>query len=79
VFRALKPGGLLAIIDAPASPGEAREKYYDRHRIPEAFVREDSARSGFSFIRQEPGFHSPDRDRGYFFLIFKKPETKNAY
>lgn len=78
VFRALKPGGVLAIIDAPAPAGEAREKYYERHRIPESFVREDAARDGFRFVRREPGFHSPDRDRDYFFLIFRKPEAKTA-
>src|SRR5215475_7454894 len=78
LFRALKPGGLLAIIDAPAPPGEARENYYARHRIPERFVRGDAAHNGFTFVRQEPGFHSPDRDRDYIFLIFKKPETKNS-
>ena len=76
VFRALKPGGMLAIIDAPAPAGEAREKYYERHRIPEQFVRDDAAHNGFSFVRQEPGFHSPERGRDYFFLIFKKPESK---
>ena len=74
-FRALKPGGLLGIIDAPAAPGEPREKYFDRHRIPEQLVRDDTARSGFSFVRKEPGFNSPDRGRDYYFLIFKKPET----
>ena len=76
VFRALKPGGLLAIIDAPAPPGEPRENYFDRHRIPEQFVREDTAHNGFNFVRQEAGFHSPERGRDYFFLIFKKPEAK---
>ena len=78
LFRALKPGGLLAIIDAPAQPGEAREKYYERHRIPEQFIRDDAAHNGFSFVRQEPGFHSPDRGRDYIFLIFRKLETKNS-
>lgn len=78
VFRALKPGGLLAIIDAPAAPGEPSENYFERHRIPEQFVRDDAGRNGFSFFRQEPGFNSPDRGRDYFFLIFKKPETKTT-
>jgi len=76
-FRALKPGGLLAIIDAPAAPGEPRENYFDRHRIPEQVVRDDTAHSGFSFVRQEPGFHSPERGRDYYFLVFQKPPTKS--
>jgi predicted methyltransferase len=73
MFRALKPGGLLGIIDAPAKTGEPRENYYDRHRIPEQLVREDTARNGFRFLRQRPAFTPPDSDRTYFFLIFQRP------
>jgi ubiquinone/menaquinone biosynthesis C-methylase UbiE len=78
IFRALRPGGLLAIIDAPAKPGDRRESYYDRHRIPEKLVREDTARNGFRFLRQLPTFTPPDSDRTYFFLIFEKPPSPNA-
>lgn len=78
ILRGLKPGGLLGIIDAPAKPGEAREKYYERHRIPEQFVRDDAARCGFRFVRQEPGFNPPDNDRNYFFLIFQKPDNRST-
>ena len=73
IYLALKPGGLLAIIDCPADPGESREKYYPRHRIPEQLVREDTARNGFTFLHQQPTFTPPDSDRTYFFLIFQKP------
>jgi predicted methyltransferase len=79
ILRALKPGGLLGIIDAPAKPGEAREKYLERHRIPEQFVRDDAARCGFKFVRQEPGFNPPDNDRNYFFLILQKPENRSTH
>ena len=78
MLRALKPGGLLAIIDAPAKPGDRRESYYERHRIPEKLVREDTARNGFRFLRQLPTFTPPDSDRTYFFLIFEKPASANA-
>lgn len=78
IFRALKPGGLLAIIDAPAKPGNRRDSYYERHRIPEKLVREDTARNGFAFVRQLPTFTPPDSDRTYFFLIFQKPASTAA-
>jgi len=79
ILRALKSGGLLGIIDAPAKPGEPREKNYEGHRIPEQFVREDAARCGFTFVRQEPGFNPPDNDRNYFFLIFDKSENRSTH
>ncbi len=78
ILRALKPGGLLGIIDAPAKSGEPRGKYFERHRIPEQFVRDDAARCGFTFVRQEPGFNPPDNDRNYFFLIFQRPENRST-
>lgn len=73
MYRGLKPGGLLVIIDSPIPPGEPRENYFKDHRIPEQLVREDAARNGFRFVRQEPGFHRPESRRSYFFLIFEKP------
>lgn len=78
MFRALKPGGLLGMIDAPAEGGEPRESYYGRHRIPEQLLREDAARNGFIFLRQRPAMTQPDSDRTYFFLIFQKPASAAA-
>jgi predicted methyltransferase len=70
---ALKPGGLLAIIDGVAEPGKSRAEYYSRHRMPEGSVREDAAREGFRFVRKEPGFLRPDQKKDFYFLIFEKP------
>ena len=72
MFRALKPGGLLGIIDHTAAPGEPREEYFKRHRMPEELVREDAARNGFAFLARPPGFKNADGEDWYF-LIFKKP------
>lgn len=70
---ALKPGGLLAIIDGVAEPGKPRAEYYSRHRMPEEIVRGDVAREGFRFVRKEPGFLRPDQKKDFYFLIFEKP------
>ncbi|MGH9779438.1 MAG: methyltransferase domain-containing protein, partial [Candidatus Acidiferrales bacterium] len=72
-FRALKPGGLLGIIEAEDEPGKPREDYYGRHRMPEEVVREDAARAGFRFLRTEPGFTRPSPNKEFYFLIFEKP------
>ena len=73
LFRALKPGGLLGIIEAADEPGKPRENYYSRHRMPEEVVREDAERAGFRFLRNEPGFTRPSRRKEFYFLIFAKP------
>jgi predicted methyltransferase len=73
LLAALKPGGLLAIIDGADEPGKPRTEYYSHHRMPEELVREDAAREGFRFLRKEPGFLRPDQNKDFYFLIFENP------
>lgn len=72
-FRALKPGAVLAILDPRDEPGKPRKHYQDRHTLPQQLAREDAARAGFRFLRELPGYHSPDRDKDFYFLLFEKP------
>ncbi|MGH9804699.1 MAG: methyltransferase domain-containing protein [Candidatus Acidiferrales bacterium] len=73
LFRALRPGGRLGVIDAATEPGEDRETYFRRHRVPAELVREDAERSGFRFLRRRPGFTRPRDNREFWFLLFEKP------
>ena len=73
IYLALKPGGLFALIDGVAEPGQPREEYYSRHRMPQQIERQDAERNGFRFLRQEPGFARPEPKKDYYFLIFEKP------
>jgi ubiquinone/menaquinone biosynthesis C-methylase UbiE len=72
--RALKPGGTLVILDKEAQRGLPRIAFHMAHEIPKELVREDAARNGFDFVREEEGFTPNDRQdvRRWYFLIFKK-------
>jgi predicted methyltransferase len=72
--RALKPHGLLAIIDCDAAPGESPESSVRHHRVPAAAVRNEAVRNGFRFLRSELGFVDPATPLSYwFFLVFERP------
>jgi len=73
IYIALKPGGLLSIIDRPSEPGQPRSYYLRRHRIPKELVLEDAARHGFVFLWEAPGFTPPGDPTQWYFLIFQKP------
>jgi predicted methyltransferase len=73
IYRALKPGGLLALIDGSAEPGRSRDTYYSRHEMPEEVERQDAERNGFRFAREEPGFTRTDDQKKFYFLILEKP------
>ncbi len=75
MIRALKPGGLLAIIDHETKPGQPRSSYFEHHKIPQELVREDAARNGLRFLREEKGFDLGQEVREHwFFLIFERPK-----
>jgi len=72
--RALKRGGLLAIIDCEAERGEFPDSYARHHRVPSAAVRDEATRNGFRFLRNEIGFVNPATPFSYwFFLVFERP------
>lgn len=73
MYRALKPGGRLGVIDHSDAAGKPRKTYQDRHTIPEELVREDATRNGLQLLRKAPGFKNEDGDL-WFFLIFEKPK-----
>ena len=75
-YRALRPGGLLGIIEYAAPDNMPREESYTRHQIPPHTVREEITAEGFEFVSRRPDFHVPNRSwgRDQYFLLFEKPE-----
>jgi predicted methyltransferase len=73
VYRALKPGGRLVIIDGEGPTGRARTEYHRLHAIPDELVREEVARHGFVFKESRPGFYDAEYGKKMYFLIFERP------
>jgi predicted methyltransferase len=77
VFRALKPGGRLVIVDGEGPAGKPRTEYHRLHTIPAELVREEITRNGFVFKESRPGFYDAEYGKKFYFLIFERP-TPNA-
>jgi predicted methyltransferase len=72
VFRALKPGGRLVIIDGEGPTGKPRTEYHRLHTIPAELVREEVTRNGFVFKESRPGFYDEEYGKKFYFLIFER-------
>ena len=74
IRQAMKPGGLLGIIDKAEEPGLPRNEYNSRHTIAVEVVVDDAARNGFRLLRHERGFNS-SRGQKWWFVVFEKAKT----
>jgi predicted methyltransferase len=63
IHNALKPGGILAIIDHSALAGTGKSAALDLHRIDEEFARKDIESAGFKFEAASDVLRRPDDDR----------------
>lgn len=73
VYRALKPGGRLGIIDGEAASGQPRTTYHRWHAIPAELVREELTRNGFVYKESRPGFYDQEYGKKMYFQIYEKP------
>lgn len=55
IFRALKPGGVYAVVDHSGRPGTGSTEVKTLHRIEEKLVREEIRKAGFKLV-SEAGF-----------------------
>lgn len=64
LFRATRPGGIVAVIDHVAAPGrDTRAEVEATHRILPATVRADFERAGFVFDGESAMLTNPQDDR----------------
>lgn len=63
IHDALKPGGILAIVDHSAKPDTGKSAAQELHRIDEVFARKDIESAGFSFAAASDVLRHPEDDR----------------
>ncbi len=77
MFRALRPGGRLVVIDRAADREGDREAYFARHAITPAVVLEEVERHGFTLAGRPPSLDDPGDSRDMFFLVFERPDRRD--
>jgi predicted methyltransferase len=70
IAAALKPGGILLIVDHSAKPGTGSQDADKLHRIDAAYARRDIESHGFKLVKQADFLHNPADDRS---MISYKP------
>ena len=89
LFRALRPGGRMLVVDHSAVAGSGSSAAQGLHRIDEAFARADFERAGFRFVAASDVLRSGADDRSTnvfdpairgktdrFVLVFEKPSRE---
>jgi predicted methyltransferase len=61
-YRALKPGGVLLVVDHAAEAGSGVRDTDSRHRIDPARIRRDLEAAGFQFAGESDVLRNPDDD-----------------
>ncbi len=87
LFQALKPGGVLAVIDHSARAGRGSDDSKSLHRIEESLLRRELEQAGFRFDASSDVLRNPQDDRSVssfearirfqtdrFVLRFKRPQ-----
>lgn len=86
LVAALKPGGVLLLVDHSAKPGTGNRDAGTLHRIDEAYARGDFEQHGLQFVKESNALRNPADQRdtisykppalGHtdrFMLLFRKP------
>jgi predicted methyltransferase len=86
IVKALKPGGVVLVVDHSAKPGTGSSAAQDIHRIDEAFAQEDFESHGLKRVAKSNLLRRPDDARDEitykgpmvgktdrFVFVFKKP------
>jgi predicted methyltransferase len=72
IFRGLKPGGRLGVIDHTARLGLKPADYRERHILPQEILIGQAVRGGLRLVSFDSDFAGPPGESAYYFAIFEK-------
>jgi predicted methyltransferase len=73
IFRALKPGGRLGVIDRTGRLGLKSTDYMERHMLPQEILIGQVMRGGLRLVSFDADFAGPPDETRYYFAVFEKP------
>jgi ubiquinone/menaquinone biosynthesis C-methylase UbiE len=73
IFRALKPGGRLGVMDRTAQLGLRSSDYMERHMLPQEILIDQVMRGGLRLVSFDSDFSGPPDGTRYYFAVFEKP------
>jgi predicted methyltransferase len=77
LFRTLKPGGLLAVVDEEPSPGssipEGVPKNRVGHGVPQKILIEELTAAGFQVVTTRDDWPNHDANHQTYCVVFRKP------
>ena len=77
-FDALRPGGILAIVDHHALEGSGAEHVGTLHRVEESFVTQEILAQGFELVNQSDLLSHPEDTYDYNILdIMRDSERRD--
>ena len=74
-FKALKPGGVLGVVEHRARPGASLEEMRKSGYVDEAYVRKLAANAGFRFDAESPINDNPKDTKDYPQGVWTLPPT----
>ena len=74
-FKALKPGGVLGVVEHRAKPGTSLDETRKSGYVDEAYVKKLAANAGFRFAAESPVNNNPKDTKDYAKGVWTLPPT----